>query len=174
MSLVFQYGSNTAVQRLNSTKRLNGAAEIVAPACTNDHHELDFTVWSKTNNCAAADIVPGGNRPIWGILYEIPDDLIYRKLSGSRKSLDAIEGEGGNYQRIKIDVRPQDDANNIISVLTYVVRERSTGLLTSAAYASEILNGLSSHNIPKEYIAYVHERILLNNEELRDKLPEIE
>lgn len=173
MSLVFQYGSNTSVQRLNSPKRLKGAAKVISPAYTSDLYEFDFTVWSKTNKCAAADIVPGGNTRIWGVLYEIPDNLIYRELSGERKSLDAIEGEGGNYQRINVDVIQQYDAGKIISVLTYVVRERRSGLLTSAEYASEILNGLKSHDIPKEYVAYVHKRILLNNQDLSDKLPEL-
>jgi hypothetical protein len=173
MSLVFQYGSNTSAQRLNSPERLNGAATVISPAYTKNLYELDFTVWSKTNKCAAADIVPDGKTQNWGALYEIPDNLIYRDLSGSRKSLDAVEGEGGNYQRVEIDVISQNDANKIITVLTYVVRERSAGLITSAEYASEILAGLVSHDIPKEYVAYVRKRILLNNESLSDKLPEI-
>lgn len=173
MSLVFQYGSNTSVQRLNSEKRLNGKAEVIAPAYTHDHYELDFTVWSKTNKCAAADIVPDGSTKIWGVLYEIPDSLIYREMSGSKKSLDAIEGEGGNYQRIMIDIVAKNDPENVISALTYVVRERKNGLLTSAAYAAEILKGLTSHDIPREYVAYAHKRIILNNGDLSEELPEI-
>lgn len=173
MSLVFQYGSNISVQRLNSAERLNGDAKFVGPAYTHDKYELDFTVWSKTNNCAAADIVPEGNRQIWGVVYEIPDNLIYRHLSGTRKSLDEIEGEGGNYERSEIQVISNGNTNNTIPVLTYVVRERKSKLKTSAIYASEIINGLKSHDIPRAYLEYVYNRILLNNGALKGELPSI-
>jgi len=173
MPLVFQYGSNTSVVRLNSPKRLNGDARVVGPAYTSDKYELDFTVWSKTNNCAAADIVPAGNTHIWGVVYEIPREIIYRNLSGARKSLDAIEGEGGNYQREEIQVVFNGDTSNTVPVLTYVVRERKPGGKTSAAYASEIINGLKSHGIQSDYLEYVYNRILLNNGALKGKLPSI-
>ncbi len=170
MSLVFQYGSNTSVHRLNSAKRLDGAARVVGPAYTQDKYDLDFTVWSKTNNCAAADIVPKGNTQIWGVVYEIPDNLIYRHSSGTKKSLDAIEGEGGNYERVQIQVISN---GNTIPVLTYVVRKREVGLATSAKYASIIINGLKSHDIPEEYLEYVYNRILFNNRALQSELPSI-
>jgi hypothetical protein len=173
MSLVFQYGSNTSFHRLNSSERLNGAAKIVTPAYTVEYFELDFTVWSNHNKCAAADIVPNGITRIWGVIYEIPDTLIYRELSGSNRSLDSIEGEGTNYQRTNINVISKFDTK-ITSVLTYVVRERKNGLITSVEYASEIINGLKSHDIPREYLAYVYERILLNNSKLRGLLPSID
>jgi len=173
MSLVFQYGSNTSVERLNSSHRLNGAAKVIAPAYTVDNYELDFTVWSESNSCAAADIVPEGSTRIWGVIYEIPDELIYRDLSGSKKSLDAIEGEGGNYKRTEIQVISNDDDNSTISILTYVVRKRKKNLLTSAAYASEIIKGLKSHDIPIEYLGYVYKRILSNNSALCGQLPGI-
>lgn len=170
MSLVFQYGSNTSVNRLNSTTRLNGDANLIGPAYTKEKFELDFTVLSKNNNCAAGDIVPEGNNHIWGVIYKIPDNLIFRNLSGKRKSLDAIEGEGGNYERIRIQV---DSNGSTLPVLTYVVRNRQSGLKTSVAYASEIINGLKSHDIPQHYIEYAYERILLNNESLHGQLPPI-
>jgi hypothetical protein len=88
MALVFQYGSNARSERLNANDRLCGDARPVGIAHTQDYYELDFTVWSKKNKCAAADIVPGSGRKIWGVLYEIPDYLIRRETSGKRKSLD--------------------------------------------------------------------------------------
>lgn len=171
MPLVFQYGSNTSVKRLNSAARLNGAAKVIGPAYTKEKYELDFTVWSRGNDCAAADIVPEGNTTIWGVLYEISEELIYRHLSGERKSLDAIEGEGSNYERTEIEVISNTESNNSISALTYVVRERKKELKTSAAYATEVLNGLNSHDIPNSYLEYVYKRILLNNNELKHELP---
>ena len=73
-------------------------------------------------------------------------------MSGERKSLDAIEGEGGNYQRIEIEVFASNGLVEAMKVLTYVARERKKGLKTSAAYASEILNGLKCHQIPVDYL----------------------
>ncbi len=171
MPIVFQYGSNTSVKRLNSPTRLNGDATVIGTAFTHDKYELDFTIWSNTNQCAAADILPYGNTQIWGVLYEIPEELIYRHLSGKRKSLDAIEGEGGNYQRTDIQVITNTNESGLINAITYVVRKKHQKLKTSLTYASEIINGLKSHNVPKSYLEYVNTRILLNNPELEGFLP---
>jgi len=167
MSLVFQYGSNTSVYRLNSKSRLDGAARIIGPAYTREKFDMDFTVWSKSNNCAAADIVPKGSTHIWGILYEIPDNRIFRKYSKGNRTLDQIEGEGGNYTRIKIEGIQND---KLFSALTYVVQNRRSGLMTSLDYASNIITGLRSQEIPSEYIEYVRQRIIRNNESLRNLL----
>ncbi|WP_177419082.1 gamma-glutamylcyclotransferase family protein [endosymbiont of Lamellibrachia barhami] len=171
MPIVFQYGSNTSATRLNSTTRLNGDATVIGSAFTQDKYELDFNVWSSTNQCAAADIVPDGSTQIWGVLYEIPEGLIYRHLSGKRRSLDAIEGEGGNYQRTYIQVITSTNESNLLNAITYVVRKKKQKLKTSLAYASEIINGLKSHNVPRSYLEYVNTRILLNSPELEGFLP---
>jgi len=173
MPIVFQYGSNTSVTRLNSADRLNGAASVIGLARTLDNYDLDFTVWSKTNKCAAANIVPGGNVQIWGVLYEIPENLIDRKLSGDQKSLDEIEGEGTNYKRTNIQVLPNNEPDNIITAITYVVINRVPNIETSPEYASEIINGLKSHEIPYDYLEYVQNRILQNNRALDGKLPSL-
>ena len=173
MPIVFQYGSNTSATRLNSAGQLNGAASVIGVARTLDNYDLDFTVWSNTNKCAAADIVPDGNIQIWGVLYEIPENRIYRNLSGDKKSLDAIEGEGKNYERINIQVLPNNEPDNIITAITYVVLNRVQNIETSPEYASEIINGLKSHEIPHDYLEYVQNRILQNNRALHGKLPSL-
>jgi hypothetical protein len=104
MPLVFQYGSKTSFKRLSSESRLKGDALRVGIAFTEGDYGLVFDIFSKTNDCAAADIVSGSGRQIWGVLYEIPDVLIKRDPSGNRKSLDQIEGEGTNYKRIIISI----------------------------------------------------------------------
>ena len=173
MPIVFQYGSNTSATRLNSADKLNGAASVIGVARTLDNYDLDFTVWSITNKCAAADIVPDGNTQIWGVLYEIPENRIYRNLSGDKKSLDAIEGEGTNYKRIKIQVLPNKEPDKIITVITYVVLNRVQNKETSLEYASEIINRLKSHEIPHDYLEYVHNRIIQNNKALYGELPSL-
>jgi hypothetical protein len=168
MALVFQYGSNTHFDRLNANDRLRGDARPVGVACTKDSFELDFDVWSKGNKCAAADLMPGLGRKIWGVLYEIPDYLIHRETSGKRKSLDAIEGEGINYTRREIALTKLDGES--IKAMTYVVRNRISGHKTSLEYASHIVIGLREHNVPSEYIDYVKERIVANNPSLKDSV----
>jgi len=47
MALVFQYGSNMSVARLNSDDRLAGDAKVVCVATTIEPFDLVFSVWSK-------------------------------------------------------------------------------------------------------------------------------
>ena len=165
MALIFQYGSNMSTERLNSEARLQGDAKYVRNAYTVDDFELDFTVCSKNNRCAAADIVLGSGRKIWGVLYEIPDYLICRDTSGDRRSLDKIEGEGKNYRRIPISLKDID--GQPVEAQTYVVlKERDYELQTSLDYVTHILNGLYKHDMPDEYITYVKQRIINNNPSL--------
>lgn len=168
MALVFQYGSNADSARLNSSERLRGDAHPVGIAKTEDNFELDFTVRSEGNKCAAADMVPGGGRKIWGVLYEIPDYLITRETAKplGRKSLDAIEGEGSNYTRISIALRYPDGRAVERDVITYVVRCRIRNQQTSLAYVSHIIRGLRQHYVPDEYIEYVKRRVIANNHSL--------
>ncbi len=161
MALVFQYGSNTSSSRLNSEERLRGDAREVGLVCTEVPFELDFDVWSTGNACAAADIRAGRGRPIWGVLYEVPDHLIRRETSGERKSLDAIEGD--LYRRSAIRVRRPDGTPVEGEIITYTVRNPEAGLRTSIEYASHIISGLRAHAAPDEYLAYVKERVIANN-----------
>lgn len=170
MALVFQYGSNTSSKRLNSSDRLQGDAKPVGIACTKDDFELYFNVWSTRNQCAAADIVPGFGRKIWGVLYEIPDHLIRRDTAGNRKSLDAIEGEGTNYQRMTISLKYPNDLPVKPDAVTYVVKDRKKGLQTSLLYVRHIIVGLREQKVPEEYIEYVKMRIVMNNPSLKEKI----
>ncbi|MEQ1814103.1 MAG: gamma-glutamylcyclotransferase family protein [Candidatus Nitrotoga sp.] len=168
MALVFQYGSNMSVTRLNHTDRLNGDAESIGIATTVEPFELAFTVWSKTNNCAAADIIPSkAGRNIYGVVYNIPDFLLLRESAKkqNRRSLDAIEGEGRNYIRKAIHLIKTDGTR--LSAITYVVKEPSTDYRTSMVYVQHILDGLKEHAMPDEYCQYVVSRIIQNNPELQ-------
>lgn len=167
MALIFQYGSNAHSERLNSPDRLQGNARAVDIAYTDDDYELDFNIWSKKNQCAAADIVPGSGRKIWGVLYEIPDYLIRRETSGCRKSLDAIEGEGTNYKRIGIALRYQNGLLVEGNPITYVVINKTKGLKTSLEYGKHIVIGLREHKVLNDYVEYVKARIISNNPALK-------
>ncbi len=167
MAIVFQYGSNMSVERLNHADRLAGDAKPAGVAQTVKPFELCFTVWSKMNACAAADIIhTETGRSVYGVLYDIPDYLLSRDTAKvhNRKSLDAIEGEGKNYIRTKIELFKRDGSE--LSAITYIVKNKKTGLKTSAAYVKHILDGLKEHGIPEEYFQYVCTKIIENNPEL--------
>lgn len=172
MALVFQYGSNMSVARLNAVDRLAGDAEAICIARTAEPFELVFSVWSKSNSCAAADLLPNkAGRSIYGVLYEIPEFLIFRDTAKqrNRKSLDAIEGEGANYVRTTIGLITND--GEPVSAITYIVKNRQPNLKTSAAYVTHILTGLREHGMPAEYCQYVRSKIIENNGELSESLP---
>lgn len=167
LRLVFQYGSNTLPSRLNGVERLCGAAKVLGLARTKERFVLSFDVWSRTNECAAANLRRDGRgRIVWGVLYEIPERFLGRAtVPEGRKSLDAIEGEGTNYVRAAIDVI--DEEGDEARALTYLVREPRSGLRTSEAYVRHILTGLTEIGAPPNYLRYVERRVRLNNPELK-------
>jgi hypothetical protein len=168
MALVFQYGSNTDAERLNGNDRLNGQAVVVGAAETIEPYRLAFDVWSKGNKCAAADLIRGGNRSAWGVLFEVPDVLLTRATSGAARSFDEIEGEGKNYRRFWLPVRDMEGRELI--ALTYVVTKPKAKLRTSIAYVAHIVKGLRDHNVPADYINLVKAAALRNNPLLRTEL----
>lgn len=168
MALIFQYGSNTSSLRLNSPERLDGAAISLGLAYTVGQFNLGFTVWSKTNNCAAADLVRARGKKVWGVLYEIPDNLLSKDPAVGRRSLDEIEGP--RYRRRKIRVCRAYAPFAPMTVWTYTVIDKKKGLKTSRDYVKHILTGLQEHHAPTEYIAHVKARIRKNNPELRPEI----
>lgn len=171
MALVFQYGSNMSLARINDKDRLANDAKPIGIARTIEPFELMFTVWSNSNGCAAADIVPSRDgRNVYGVVYDIPDFLLSRGTAKEhgRKSLDQIEGEGTNYVRKTIDLIKTDGSE--LSAMTYVVKNRKTDLRTSLTYARHILNGLKEHDIPEEYCKYVVLRIIENCPDLEKEI----
>jgi hypothetical protein len=171
--LVFQYGSNTDAARLNSDQRLKGDAQVVGIAHTRNNFDLDFTVWSVTNDCAAANLIPGQGRKIWGVLYRVPEYLIKREASGNRTSLDAIEGEGTNYWRTEIALIDPKDPNSEKRAITYVAINPKPGMHTKVEYAKHILIGLREHNVPEDYLEYVKGRIIGNDPSLKQSVERI-
>jgi hypothetical protein len=156
--------------RLNSSKRLNGRATFFRAALTRDNYQLEFDLWSNYNRCAASDLVEGSGRRIWGVIYEIPDDLIRRETAGERKSLDGIEGEGSNYERINIALVFRNGRPVTQNVMTYIGLEsaREENIQTSSEYVRHIFKGLKDHSIPKGYINYVKTRVLENVPQLQN------
>jgi Gamma-glutamyl cyclotransferase, AIG2-like len=166
MPIVFQYGSNCLDSEINSQNRLCGDAKFVDIGETVEDFELVFDVWSEGRGCAAADIIPKPGSKIWGVLYQVSDDLIDRQTANARgrKSFDAIEGEGTNYKREMIDVRRP--SGQIVRALTYTAKNPKSGLKTSNKYAGYIVAGLREHGVSDDYIARVKQIATNNNPEI--------
>ena len=170
MAIVFQYGSNTLPERLNSPGRLNGEAIPLGCAYTCANYDLRFEVDSKTNQCAAANIRKDGARAIWGVLYEIPDLLLSRKTAGQRKSLDQIEGAGTNYCRASIQIIRAVGSSSRLLACTYIALSPLSGLKTSLEYVCYILKGLKQFGAPADYLSYIKNVAIENNTSLEEHL----
>jgi hypothetical protein len=173
MALVFQYGSNCSDSEINSRDRLRGDAKFAGIAETVEDFELAFDVDSTNRGCAASDIVRMPGSKVWGVLYEIPDYLLGRQSAQARgrKSFDAIEGEGSNYKRETIQVRRPN--GEIVSVLTYTVKDPKPGLRTNIAYVRHIVYGLREHKISDEYIANVKAIAAANNPDIAEEVEKL-
>ena len=173
MALVFQYGSNAWSQRINCAKRLDGAATALGLVHTKESFDVSFTHLSICNQCATADLVPNGSRQIYGVLYEIPDNRVYRSWSVGPKTLDEIEGECSAYCRARIAVVMASRPHELHEAITYRVKTPCAGIKTSAKYVAHIIRGLREHQAPDDYVRYVKERAIDNNCALASELKEM-
>ena len=166
MGLVFQYGSNASRGRLNGPRRLNGHASVQGPAEMVDDYDICFDIESKTNRCAASDLVSVNGRKAWGVLYEISDEFIRGNRSDGQKTLAQIEGS--RYEEKNITVRRSD--GEIAQAKTFLARPdaRESGLWTGAWYVSWIVYGIRERGVPEPYIAHVIDVALATNEGARD------
>jgi len=140
--------------RLRAPERIP-EAEGVEAAWTDDRFEFTFSVWSVTKNRAASGIVRSeSGRRIFGVIYEIPYDLIDRNCGRKRrKTLDEIEGEGTNYSRTVVTVSGVETGRQY-QAITYLPIEQSWKAPTDLEYASHILAGLDEWHAPSDYVEY--------------------
>ena len=107
------------------------------------------------------------------ILYEIPDFLMDRAGAKqmARKSMDAIEGEGTNYERRKIRVRRP--SGEVVEATTYTVIKPERNLKTSLDYVRCITEGLRERGAPEDYIERVKSIAAETNPGLADALRDL-
>ena len=168
--LIFQYGSNLSSERLNSHQRLRGDARVISVARTVKPYHFCFPVWGGINGCAAAGILPGGDRPVWGVVYEIPHELVVRNSIIDRPTLDGIEDEGRDYDRGPVDLIFRDGQAPEEIVHTYHPRAPRDTLLTEWHYVAHILQGAREHGLPCDYQQYLLDCMLRNNSNLATRL----
>jgi cation transport regulator ChaC len=153
MPLIFQYGSNCDASRLSSDARLGGDAEDLGRAETLGEYDIGFHVWSRSNGCAAADLITTPGCRAWGVLYKVSDKG-YEKLK---------QTEGSRYEPTAIRVRKH--TGEVVEAITFLVRrdERRAGLWTSFEYVRHIVNGLREHGVPEDWVAHVLEVAIKTN-----------
>ena len=144
MTKVFQYGSNCNAERLNCPERLCGAAKPIGKAQTVEFFQIAFDVWSKNNNCAASDLIPDGENRAWGVLYEVPDDMVDR----------LAQIEGPKYEKKFIQVTYEGEP---VTAVTFLVKndKRVCDKATSVEYVKHIVTGLRTFGVPEEYVQHV-------------------
>ncbi|WP_406672368.1 gamma-glutamylcyclotransferase family protein [Natronospira sp.] len=170
--LVFQYGSNLSSRRLNSRQRLGGAARVVGIARTRHPYQFCFPVWGGINDCAAAGILPGGERPVWGVVYDIPHHFVVRSETADHPTLDAIEDEGRDYWRGPVELLSADGKDFPENIQTYHPRQPRQDLVTQWHYVRHILEGAREHALPPDYQNHLVACMLDNNPNLKTQLNE--
>jgi gamma-glutamylcyclotransferase (GGCT)/AIG2-like uncharacterized protein YtfP len=173
MALIFQYGSNLDVNRINSVERLGGKAVPLGVAEL-DGYQIIFNVFSKGNKCAVTNIHTKrhfiGKDKIYGVLFSVPDHLMDK--------LDSVEGVNSlTYQRANIKVKFKDAYGNdfVINAITYVGASKglknfneSPYKMITDKYAGFIIAGMEQFNIPRSYRAKVKAIIKEHNKNYKE------
>ena len=141
--IYFAYGSNMEEARM--CKRCPSARFLFIARL--DGFKLDFTHYSTTNKCGAADILPDGCGVVWGVIYHIKEE--------HRAALERAEGVPVNaYKSFTVDVHPDGDRAQRIKAVSYVVvNKKDPRPLPNAEYKARIVNGAKAWNLPENYIA---------------------
>jgi gamma-glutamylcyclotransferase (GGCT)/AIG2-like uncharacterized protein YtfP len=141
----FAYGSNmvpATMQAVCPTHRYLGLARL-------PDHRLDFNRRSIRTGSGVADIVPAAGCEVWGALYEIPDTDL--------EVIDRKEGAGWAYDRIVVQVFPEDGMA-AVEAMTYTVAQKEPAPVTpSTDYLRRLVAGARSRGAPAAYIAYLQD-----------------
>lgn len=138
----FAYGSNMNPNTITSIcgdNKFLGRARL-------DGYRLAFTRQSVKTHSGVADIVLAPNLVVWGALYEIEDDCLFK--------LDQKEGYGSAYTRTAINVTLFDDNNH--QAIAYTVMEKeSKETPPSGDYLSKLIDGAKNCEINPRYCEFL-------------------
>jgi hypothetical protein len=135
----FAYGSNMA-----ELLKRQSDVEFLGPARLADYR-LAFTRDSKTWQAGAADVMPAPGMCVWGALYEVSPEFL-------DTTLDRREGAGFAYRRIELPVVRD---GHECSALTYEVVDKVGGLLPSAEYVEQLIDGAKRCGLPENYVRFL-------------------
>lgn len=135
----FAYGSNMTESVMAAHcpgHRYIGPADL-------PEHRLAFTRRSVRTLTGVADIVRADGQSVWGALYELDEpDLL---------AIDRKEGNGSNYERMQVRVRP-DGREPYSDALTYaVIDPLDTEVQPSLEYLDGLVKAAHTRRLPVEY-----------------------
>lgn len=139
----FAYGSNMGLTALSArcpSARQLGVARV-------EGFRLGFTRRSERRGGGVADLVPAPGRVVWGVLFDVGDEL---------ELLDGYEGVPTAYQRELWKVTTPEGA--IVEAWVYVVLQKAAETLPSREYWELLLEGAREAGLSDEYVAEI-ERI---------------
>lgn len=139
--LYFAYGSNMAVERLQS--RISSALIIGVAAL--EYHQLKFHKHSKKDGSGKCDAAYTGNPDdkVFGVLYSVQTSQL--------PELDKYEGCGYGYKRKNVIVH--SESNEPISAETYIATQINSSLCPFDWYKEHVLRGAIVAGLPPDYIA---------------------
>jgi gamma-glutamylcyclotransferase (GGCT)/AIG2-like uncharacterized protein YtfP len=136
----FAYGSNMAQDVIASHcpgHRFVGKAEL-------PEYRLAFTRRSVRTGTGVADVVPATGHSVWGVLYELDEAGLL--------AIDQKEGNGSNYQRTMVRVRPEG-REPYADVLTYaVIDPLDSEVQPSSGYLDGVVAAARARGLPHEYV----------------------
>ena len=121
----FAYGSNMADDVMSTrcpTHRVIGVAEL-------RDHQLAFRRRSIRTGTGVADVMPAPGRSVWGVLYELDDSEF--------PALDAKEGAGWAYERVRVTVWPEGGGEPVDALAYRVAEPEPTAITGLAALAGQ-------------------------------------
>lgn len=136
----FAYGSNLNKEQVR--ERIGGFKET-GPA-TLENHRLTFDIYSPVRNGGVADIVESKDDKVYGAVYRIPEEKLYKVEEAGLKS--------GRYQPKKVKVKYQ---GRKIEATAFEVVDKGNFIEPSEEYLETIIEGLKDHNYSDKIIRKV-------------------
>ncbi len=132
---LFAYGSNMATSEVGPEARFVGVARL-------DGYELGFRRRSIRWGGGAADIVPSAGRSVWGVLWELPAQVL--------AALDAKEGAGFAYRRRSVVV---DLSGQELTAIAYdVIDKEPEDVPPTPEYLGLLAGAAREAGLPDDYI----------------------
>ncbi len=142
----FAYGSN--MDPVQMKERCPGALFRATALLTN--HRLGFSRKSQNRGCGAADVLPVPGQTVWGVVYDIGDEVDWA-------ALDKAEGYrpgrkmGNSYHLDQVRVHPGGDLGISLTVLLYIAEKQENPPLPSEDYLGHLLRGADHWGLPADY-----------------------
>lgn len=135
--LYFAYGSNLDKEQMK--KRCPDSSYLSIGSLEN--YQLVYDGFSKTRNCAVANVVSKDKVSVWGAIFDISQNDLDK--------LDIFEGYPKAYDRAVLNIKTND--NSLHQAIVYFRTGREIGV-PSEEYRNIIIKGAKDSGLPSHYI----------------------